>query len=67
MEVDGFVVATDKGESKLDQGIGFPADSVEGETKSITDLEGAASPDFSHFSSGSPKLALSAAWAPANC
>ena len=61
MEVDGFAVATDKGEPKLDRGTGFPTNSVEGETKSITDLEGAASPDFSDSSLGSPRSALSAA------
>ena len=60
-------MATDKGEPKLDRGTGVPTDSVEGETKLITDLAGAASPDFSVSSLGSPKSALSAARASANC
>ena len=60
-------MATNKGEPKLDRGTGVPTDSVKGESKSITDLAGAASPDFSVSSLGSPRSALSATQASENC
>ena len=58
--MDGLAVATDNGKPKLDRGTRFPTDSVEGETRSITDPEGATLSDFTVSSLGGPILDLSA-------